>query len=187
MFTLLIRLEVKRISFLVFFTKFLYHYVGREISDRRKSWAIFKTRKFCNFSHLTSGILFPSFHPSDFKPLRHSPLGNIKTLIQQRSLGSRSFVWCNYPLPFTPLSAQAIGKTCTRLCHESEHHDFFCVSSDNSVVSPVALVRKSGYMLIRNPRQQLHSTFMCTCMCMYIYIHRYICIWPNTWSFCSAR
>ena len=37
----------------------------------------------------------------------------------------------------------------------------FCVSSNDSVVSPVALVRQPGFSLKRNPHQQLYPTCMC--------------------------
>lgn len=43
---------------------------------------------------------------------------------------------------------------------QSIHRDF-CISSNDSVVTPVALVRQSRFRLKRNTHQQLHPTCMC--------------------------
>lgn len=64
----------------------------------------------------------------------------------QGSSGSRCIqLGTVQPSPFTPFLAEAAGKVWTCPCCESEHSQGFHVTSENSVVTPVALERQSGF------------------------------------------
>lgn len=79
----------------------------------------------------------------------------------QGSSGSRCIQLGTVKLsPFTPFLAEAAGTVWTCPCHESEHSQGFHVTPKNPAVTPVALVRQSGFRGTHTNSCTLHG---CAC------------------------